>query len=310
MAKARMLSKSVSLSRQLAALKNDTHRLVFTWLIPHADIAGRLSGDPSWVRAAVVPMLGHVTRAKVEAALADAERVGVIQRYTDAAGQRVVALMGWERHQALRADKEASSTFGPPPDVTTPGRGPSDSGPDAPPDSGTTPGGLPEDSRPTPAQMKRSEEEGKRKGGEPVRPRPDLEGPGLLHFDPAPPSAAPTREGQAIVAHLGSLPMLRSLATPRFAEHAAAACRPPTGKHSVEDVCRALTECDDREAARSAGGGAPKAREELAALAGGFLRNIGRDAGGRPRQPHAVQPAADSAWTPKYMTDEDADAPH
>jgi hypothetical protein len=115
MAKARMLSKTVSLSRQLASLKSDAHRLLFTWLIPHTDVAGRLSGDSAWIRAAVVPLLDHMTTKKVEVALADLERVGLVQRYKDARGDEVVVLLGFHKHQpGLRADREAPSSFGDP----------------------------------------------------------------------------------------------------------------------------------------------------------------------------------------------------
>jgi len=55
MAKARMLHKKISVSVQINKLTLPA-RLLFTWMIPHADDEGKLKGDIEFIKAMVVPM--------------------------------------------------------------------------------------------------------------------------------------------------------------------------------------------------------------------------------------------------------------
>jgi len=143
MAEGRMLKKKVSVDCRWADLANDTHRLLFIVGIAHLDIEGRISGDPREFKAAVGPMLGHITKEVVLEFFEDAGKLGLIQRY-QANGRWVVQYPGFRKNQTLRADKEAPSRYPPPPsDVPSPEC-----------NSGTTPGELPEDSGTTPAKGK------------------------------------------------------------------------------------------------------------------------------------------------------------
>ena len=111
-----MVSTSISLSEQMADLYSDTNRLLATWMIPHLDREGRCSGSPRQLQALVTPLL-TLDGSVWPAALNDMERVGLIRRYVDAAGQAVVEWPRFAEHQTgLRPDREAPSKFGDDPD--------------------------------------------------------------------------------------------------------------------------------------------------------------------------------------------------
>ena len=57
MARGRMLSKEISLDEKVNALSSDTARMLFTWLISHLDVEGRMYGDARTVKSIVVPRL-------------------------------------------------------------------------------------------------------------------------------------------------------------------------------------------------------------------------------------------------------------
>ncbi|MEW6385942.1 MAG: hypothetical protein AB1491_00275 [Thermodesulfobacteriota bacterium] len=144
MAEGRMLKKKISIDVRWADLKTDTHRLLFTVGIAHLDIEGRISGDPREFKAAVAPMLDHVTQEVVLDFFQDAERLGLIWRYR-VDGRWVIQYPGFKKNQTLRPEKEGKSIYPPPPEPL-------------PDDSGTTPGELPDNSGRTPAKEKRSKE--------------------------------------------------------------------------------------------------------------------------------------------------------
>ena len=55
MAKARMLHNKISTLLQVNRLSLPA-KLLFTWMIAHADDEGRLRGEPEYIKATVVPM--------------------------------------------------------------------------------------------------------------------------------------------------------------------------------------------------------------------------------------------------------------
>lgn len=131
MAKGRMLNKSISVSEKVAdlaaAVGNDA-ALLFTWMIPHLDVEGRMQGGPRSIKAAVVPMLDTITAADVDRYLGAAEELGIIERY-EAGGKRYVSFPGFAEEQTgLRKDRERASVIPPPPPRTPPGECREDSG--------------------------------------------------------------------------------------------------------------------------------------------------------------------------------------
>ena len=80
MARGRMLSKAISLDEKVNALSDDTARLLFTWLIAHLDIEGRMYGDARLFLSIVAPRR-NISLAKVEKYLTELELHGLILRY-------------------------------------------------------------------------------------------------------------------------------------------------------------------------------------------------------------------------------------
>lgn len=141
MADGRMLKKKISLSRRLAALKTDSARMLYTWLIPHLDIEGRFSADPDVVKGQVVPRLKHLTPIKIEELLKDLASQELIVRYADD-GDLFLELRHFGQEQNLRKDREKESTI------------PSPTKDNILNELELVPGVLPENSGLTPAQVK------------------------------------------------------------------------------------------------------------------------------------------------------------
>jgi len=142
MAEGRMLKKKISLNDNLADLDNDTHRLLFTWGLAHLDIEGRITGNPRVFKAAVAPLLDHLTSEKISKFFKDAYSKGLIIHY-EINNEWWIQYPKFKENQNLRNSREAPSRIPPPPE-----------------DSGTTPGELQEDSGITPAEEKGSKEKG------------------------------------------------------------------------------------------------------------------------------------------------------
>ena len=146
MAEGRMLKKKISLNEALANLDNDTHRLLFTWAIPHLDVEGRISGSPRVFKAAVAPLLDHITPAIVLEFFKDAH-AKVLLIYYQAGSDWWVEYPKFKDNQTLRENRESPSKIPPPQEA------PDKSGllRDY---SGTTPGVIREHSGTTPAEVK------------------------------------------------------------------------------------------------------------------------------------------------------------
>ena len=114
MADGRMLKKKISLNEAVADLKNDTHRLLFTWGIAHLDVEGRITGNLRGFKGLVAPLLEHITQQMVLAFFQDAESHGLIQRY-QVDGEWHVQYPKFENNQKLTKSREAASKRPPPP---------------------------------------------------------------------------------------------------------------------------------------------------------------------------------------------------
>jgi|GEM_PF-1069702 hypothetical protein len=114
MADGRMLKRVISTSPRLAALKNDTHRLIYTWLIPFLDVEGRIEADPRIIKGLVVTLLDHITVKVIKTALKDMADHDLIVLY-NVNGNDYLQLQRFEKHQRLRKDKERGSDIPAPP---------------------------------------------------------------------------------------------------------------------------------------------------------------------------------------------------
>lgn len=104
MARGRMLSFSISESHQVASLPDHLARLIFTWLLPHADAMGRYSAHPMVIAGKVLTLLAIESECIIRALVA-MHAAGLIQLY-EAKGQPYLVFLGWERHQTIRHDRE------------------------------------------------------------------------------------------------------------------------------------------------------------------------------------------------------------
>jgi hypothetical protein len=103
----RFLSKSIAYSEQLTRVSLAAE-VLFYRLIPHADIEGRLPGDPFKLKSIAAPMRSSLSVGAIQKALIELHREGLAIRYT-VAGAQYIRLPGFARHQKVRADREAAS---------------------------------------------------------------------------------------------------------------------------------------------------------------------------------------------------------
>lgn len=106
MAKARMLHKKISVSVQVNKLSLPT-RLLFTWMIPHADDEGKMKGDPEFIKATVVPMVRWSFK-KIREYLEEIKDKQLIY-YWQENGEWFVEFIKWKEHQQIRKDRFSPS---------------------------------------------------------------------------------------------------------------------------------------------------------------------------------------------------------
>ena len=102
MAKARMLHKKISISEDVNKLSLSA-RLLFTWIIAHADDEGRLKGDATYIKAVVVPYTKW-SRKLIESYLYQMKNTGLIY-YWQNNNQQYIELCKWTDYQSIRKDR-------------------------------------------------------------------------------------------------------------------------------------------------------------------------------------------------------------
>lgn len=108
MALRRMLSKSISCSLQVDNLPIEA-QLLFTWMIPHTDDEGRMSGYLKEIKGKVVPMKDWDLE-KIDGYLKLMHEEGLIVLW-DNDGSPIIEFPGWNRHQKIRKDRFTPSEF-------------------------------------------------------------------------------------------------------------------------------------------------------------------------------------------------------
>jgi len=111
MAERRMLAKRISTDSRVRQLPCPMAKLLFTWMIAHADNAGRLRAEPLYVRATVIPNESGVGDADVANWLEEMDRLGLIRLY-EVDGGRYLHFPAWRKYQRL--DRKASDLPSPP----------------------------------------------------------------------------------------------------------------------------------------------------------------------------------------------------
>lgn len=102
MAKARMLHKKISLSMQVNELPLPA-RLLFTWLIPHADDEGRLKGDPKYVKGSIVPLTNWPP--KMIRNYLELMNNNQLIHYWQENNEWFIQFCKWEDYQTIRKDR-------------------------------------------------------------------------------------------------------------------------------------------------------------------------------------------------------------
>src|SRR3990167_3598798 len=102
MAKARMLHRSISTSSQVNRLSLPA-RLLFTWMIPHADDEGRLKGSAEYIKASVVPMTNW-TFKRIKSYLEEIKSSGLIH-YWQQNNEWFIEFAKWRQYQQIRKDR-------------------------------------------------------------------------------------------------------------------------------------------------------------------------------------------------------------
>lgn len=115
MPKGRMLNKVISTSEKLSKVSIHS-ALLYTWMIPHLDIGGKIFGNPEQIKGIVIPYRKEFTIKKIESCLKELSEVGLILVYgTDC---KYILLNNFDTHQTLNESREAPSNIpNPSPDL-------------------------------------------------------------------------------------------------------------------------------------------------------------------------------------------------
>ena len=132
MARGRLLNKKISLSSRVNELPLPA-RILYTWMVPHLDVEGRMTGNPELIGQTVIPLTNY-TPVKIDEWLDmmqgqrdDATGQGLIERY-EVNGNQYLYMPGFDGEQSQRAfekgrrpawkEREAPSEVPPPPSFT------------------------------------------------------------------------------------------------------------------------------------------------------------------------------------------------
>lgn len=113
MARGRFISKQIAVSEDVNSVSLEAD-YIFMRCIPHLDVEGRMTGNPTVVFATVCPLRKELAD-KIEDLLKELHSAGLAISYEDD-GKQYLWFPGFLRHQVgLRADKEAQSNIPEPP---------------------------------------------------------------------------------------------------------------------------------------------------------------------------------------------------
>jgi len=103
MAKWRAIHADISTSGQVNKL-TEFEKLLFTWMIPHADDWGVLTGDLMELKLKVMPGTDRQSQ-ELDDALTQIEKVGLIWRYEPDTEGPLIQFRKWDNHQPIRKDR-------------------------------------------------------------------------------------------------------------------------------------------------------------------------------------------------------------
>jgi DnaJ-domain-containing protein 1 len=103
MAQKRMIDKKISLSEKVADL-DILGKLLYTWMIPHADDLGLLQGSPRTIKGLVMPM-ENATVEDIGFQLENMKKVDLI-RELEHNGKKYYYIVDFEKNQTLKQDRQ------------------------------------------------------------------------------------------------------------------------------------------------------------------------------------------------------------
>ena len=111
MPRGRMINKKISYDEKVAKLSIEA-MLLFTWLIPHLDIEGRIYGEPEILKGLIVPYVKQLTIEKIGKCLQEMVNANLIIWYGNA--HRYIQYLKFKDNQTLHPERESKS------DIPTP----------------------------------------------------------------------------------------------------------------------------------------------------------------------------------------------
>lgn len=107
----RMISRSISTSRKVNRLQTDQARLLFTWMILHADDEGRMEGNPETIKMAVIPGLSW-TLEDIKSYLSDLTQNNLI-KYYQTSEEFYIQINKWDAFQTFHGIHKSPSKIPP-----------------------------------------------------------------------------------------------------------------------------------------------------------------------------------------------------
>jgi hypothetical protein len=104
MAHKRMIDKKISVSEDVANLTLEA-KLLFTWMIPHADDVGLLPYSARSLKALVVPMVDEITSDRVKIHLDSMVKSGLVENF-EWFDDKFVRIRNFSQHQTLKKDRK------------------------------------------------------------------------------------------------------------------------------------------------------------------------------------------------------------
>ncbi|MAH50262.1 hypothetical protein CMI37_30860, partial [Candidatus Pacearchaeota archaeon] len=95
-------------SKKLGALKSDSARLLYTWLIPWLDIEGRYTADPDILKGHLFPKVESMAKGKINKLLFELAEIGLIYLYKSN-GEQYLQFTKFKAMQTLHKEREAES---------------------------------------------------------------------------------------------------------------------------------------------------------------------------------------------------------
>lgn len=109
MPKGRMLNRKIAIDEKVAQL-SPLANLLFTWMIPFQDSAGRMMAIPESIKGIVCPLLKYLTIDKIKDSLKEMDSVGLIKIYGNG---MYLQFNGFSKNQTIDTSREAPSSIPP-----------------------------------------------------------------------------------------------------------------------------------------------------------------------------------------------------